>query len=125
MSRNRAKGTKWETRVKGYLNEHLADLGIEVERPAQRGFRDIGDLTGVPYFAIQAKDWEDTMRAIREGVDAVQTQRVNAGKPLGVNIVKRKHARTGKAYVVMTLDDLIAIIRALVLGAPGALRYRV
>lgn len=124
MNAHKAKGTAWESRVRDYLNEHLADLGIQVERPAQQGFKDIGDLIGVPYFALQLKDYADTMRAIREGLEGVQVQKENAGKPLGAVVVKRRRRPPGTAYVAMTLDDLIAIIRALTLGVPDALRYR-
>lgn len=118
MSKNKRKGTAWESRVKNYLNERLSDLAIEVERPAQQGFKDIGDLIGVPYFALQLKDWEDTMSAIREGLEGVQVQKENAGKPLGAAIIKRRRRGTGKAYVVLTLDDFVTLVRTLTLGTP-------
>lgn len=113
MSRNKQRGTRWESAVRDYLNERLGDLGVEVYRPAQEGFKDSGDLHGVPFFAIQCKDWRETMNAIREGLIGVQTQKTHADKPWGVNIVKRARKPVGQAYVVMTLEDFTEVLAAM------------
>lgn len=109
MSRNKAKGTRWEVAVRDYLNA-APNGNINAYRPAQEGFRDTGDLHGVPFFAVQCKDWREVMSAIREGLDGVQKQKVNAQRPFGVNIVKRARKPVADGYVVMTLADFRRLV---------------
>lgn len=111
MSRNKAKGTRWEVSVRDYLN---ADgVPWEVYRPAQEGFKDTGDLHGLPYFAVQCKDWRDVTSAVREGTEGVQKQKAHYGRPLGVNVVKRARANVSRAYAVLTLEDFRTLVAAL------------
>lgn len=111
MSKNKAKGTAWEVKVRDYLNGRA--MPWEVYRPAQEGFRDTGDLHGLPFFAIQCKDWRDVTSALREGIDGVQTQKAHYGRPLGVNIVKRARVGAQRGYAAMTLEDFRAVVYAL------------
>lgn len=116
MSRNKAKGTKWEGQVRDLLNV-FGRFGRgklwEVYRPAQEGFRDTGDLHGLPYFAVQCKDWRDVTGAVREGTDGALKQAKHAGKPLGVNVVKRARKNVRLGYAVMTLQQFGAVVYAL------------
>lgn len=101
MTAQKRKGTRWESDVVA----HLKTLGIRAYRPAQTGFKDVGDVHGVSPFVIQAKDWADVTSALREGVDGARVQAENAGERYGVAVVKRARKPVGSAYVVMTLDD--------------------
>lgn len=109
MSANKQRGTRWEVAVRDYLND-APNGNINTYRPAQEGFRDTGDLHGVPFFAVQCKDWREVMSAIREGLDGVQKQKVNAQRPFGVNIVKRARKPVEDGYVVMTLADFRRLV---------------
>jgi hypothetical protein len=107
-NRQKAKGTLWETTIVRFLK----DQGIPAYRPAQSGTRDVGDVHASPV-VIQAKDRQDVMAAIREGLDGVQLQVRNAGETYGVAVVKRARKPAADAYAVLRLEDLAAIIREL------------
>lgn len=118
MSRNKAKGTKWEVELRDYLN-NVGGASTrwrlwEVYRPAQEGFRDTGDLHGLPFFTVQAKNWKETMDAIRTGLDGVLTQAKHYGRPLGVNLVKRRRKNVRLGYAVLTVKHFAALVYALV-----------
>lgn len=100
----KAKGTKFETEIKGFLNNVLGSR-TRVYRPAQEGHRDVGDLHGVSPFIIQAKNWRDTLAALREGLDGAVKQANAAGERWGVNVVKRHRRGVSEAYAVMRLCD--------------------
>lgn len=102
----KAKGTRWETAVVDFLRAS----GIRAYRPAQEGYRDVGDIHGVSPFVIQCKDWRDVLAALREGVDGAQLQARNAGETYGVAVVKRARKPAGEAYAVLRLEDLATLI---------------
>jgi hypothetical protein len=106
LSAAKQKGTAHETAIVNYLNSR----GIPAYRPAQSGFADHGDIHGVSPFILQAKDWRDWQSAIREGLDGAQKQRVNAGEPYGVAVVKRARKSIGEAYVVLRLEDFASLL---------------
>lgn len=106
---NKAKGTRWEVAVRDYFKEH----GVNAYRPAQEGFKDVGDLHGVSPFAVQCKDWRDVTSAIREGLDGAQKQADNAGERYGVVIVKRARKPVSEAYAVLRLADFVDIVQRL------------
>lgn len=101
MTREKQKGTAWETEVTRFLNAH----GVRAYRPAQSGFKDHGDIHGVSPFVIQCKDWRDVLGALREGVDGAVVQAGYAGEDYGVAVVKRARRGVGEAYAVMRLED--------------------
>lgn len=105
----KAKGTKWETAVTRFLQ----DSGLVAYKPRQAGREDIGDIH-VPPFVLQAKDWKDVVSALREGTEGVRVQRLHAGLPFGAAVVKRARKPVEDAYVVMRLEDLPALIKALI-----------
>ena len=53
MSKNKARGTAWESAIVAYLQ---ANGFPYAERRALRGNKDAGDITGVPGIAIEAKN---------------------------------------------------------------------
>jgi len=98
-------GTAWESAVVNHL--HVRGI-LTAERRALHGSRDIGDLTGLPGFLIGCKA-ERTIR-LSTYMDELQVQRGNLVGGNGVltaEIVKRRNAGPGRAYVVTELDDWI------------------
>lgn len=110
MSRNKAKGTRYESAIVAYLNAQ----GMRAYRPAQAGAKDTGDIHGIPLFAVQCKDWQRVTDAIREGVDGAETQRMNLGVPFGVAFVKRARKPVEHGYAVMRIDRFIELLRLVI-----------
>jgi hypothetical protein len=105
----KAKGTRWESA----LREYLRGLGIPAYRPAQEGRADVGDLHGLDPFVGQAKDWKDTVAALRVGTDGAEAQARHAGRDYGVNFVKRSRAATERGYAVMTVRTFGLVLKRL------------
>lgn len=102
----KAKGTRWETAVLRFLR----DAGLYAVKPRQEGWKDVGDIQ-TPPFTIQAKDYADLLTGIRNGVEGAQVQKVNAGLPFGVAVVKRARKPVEDAYVVMRLGDFPELVK--------------
>lgn len=84
VNKPKNKGTAGETMVK----DHLIGSGLtSAHRSALSGAADIGDIIGVPGFAVQVKN-QATLH-IPEWLRATETQRCNGGEEYGVLIVKR------------------------------------
>lgn len=105
----KAKGLKWEREVRRYLREQ----NIDAFKPYEEGYEDAGDIAGIDPFIGQAKDWRSWQDAIREGLDGGERQKLVAGQPFAVAIVKRARRAVAEAYVVMTLATFAAILRRL------------
>jgi hypothetical protein len=106
---NKAKGTRWELAIRRFLREH----GIDAFKPYEEGHEDAGDIHGVDPFVLQAKDWRAVTDALREGLDGAERQAIVAGRDYGAAVVKRARRPVGSAYVVMTLDTFVALLRRL------------
>lgn len=72
------------------------------------GSNDHGDLGGVPGMAIQAKDYVDLARAIRDGLEDAARQRDNAGLDWACAFIRR---RGGRWVAVMDLPDWCSLYR--------------
>lgn len=105
---NKAKGSRFELEVERYLQ----DKGIYAFRPRQTGHVDVGDVHAPPV-CIQAKAYRDMASALRDGTEGAARQRVAAGLPFGVAVVKRPGKNVAESYAVMRLSDLPDVIRAL------------
>lgn len=103
----KAKGTRWESDIVKYLR---ANGFPEARRVVQAGFADDGDIH-VLDFVIQAKAYRNITEAFNEGVKGYKVQRVNAGLPFGVAIVKRPNKNVREGYAVMDLEDFTAFLR--------------
>lgn len=113
---SKAKGTSWETTLVDYLRPIF---GI-AERQPLAGAEDTGDVwflwNGHPY-VVEAK----ATRAINlsEFVNEAQVEAENwwkarkgqYPKPHPLAIIKRRNHSAGKAYVVMTLDDFVRLVK--------------
>ena len=76
-------------------------LGFTVRRKLGAGRQDDeGDLDGLPDCTGQAKNYSDVLRAIREGLPAVEQQQANAATTHGVLFVRR---RGGQWIAIQTL----------------------
>lgn len=101
----KARGTRWESEVVRFLHAHGFP---EARRNVQHGARDIGDIGGIPGFAIEAKDWQRPDWPAF--VDQANREARNAGEPFGVAIVKRRRRPTSDAFVVMDLDTFVRLL---------------
>lgn len=105
MSRNKDKGTSFETAICRYLRENGWP---NVERRALNGNQDKGDIAGLPV-VVEAKNV--SRLALAEWVEEARTEAANAGVRVGVVWFKRRGTTDpGKSYVLMTGADLVALL---------------
>lgn len=106
MSKQRQKGTAFETAVVRFLQEH----GFKyAERRALHGDADRGDITGTPGLVWECKNHK-TLK-VSEWIRETEQERVNAGADYGFLIVKRAGVGdVGKQYAMMTLDQLCRLL---------------
>lgn len=99
MNRSKAKGTRWETELAGYL---LDSLTRPIHRLAQHGTNDIGDLAieGVPV-TIEAKNANKI--ELGEWMTETVVEQRQRGTRWGALFIRRRGRACGDAYVVMTL----------------------
>ena len=106
-SANKRSGTRFESEVVAYINEHKP---YQVERRAQHGALDRGDIIGVPDFAIECKNVKDWSKKLGSFVREAETEAENANVPFGAVVVKRRGDSVDRAYVVMSLEQFVKII---------------
>ena len=116
MTRNRRSaktaGTRFETAIATYLAEQLDDDRIERRRLSGRFDR--GDIAGLRHhgqrLVIEAKDYGGRL-TVGPWVEEAHTEAGNDGALCGVVIAKRRGTTNpGAAYVLMTVNDLIALL---------------
>jgi hypothetical protein len=110
VSAAKQKGTAWETALVNFLKSK----GIEARRVAQTGMLDTGDIHGISPFIGQAKNYQNLADGLRLGVEGAEVQKVRAGEPYGVALVKRARKPVSKGYAVMTVEtfaDLLVRLR--------------
>ncbi len=129
---NKARGTAWESDVRGYLNTSLGlvdDAGKfldpfdahNVRRPAQEGAADVGDVHAVP-FVLECKDVKSP--AVPTWLRQAEVEAVNAGFPYGVAVVKTRRQNVRRGRVHFGFATWTRVRRALGLRAPEfASRY--
>ena len=85
------RGDRGEREIATLLTEIT---GYPVRRKLGAGRADdTGDLDGIPDTTVQVKNYRDVMRAIREAIDDLETQRLNAGTTHAVAFVRRPGGR--------------------------------
>jgi hypothetical protein len=113
MSRERAKGTAWESTIVNYLQGRG---WVHAERRALAGALDKGDIAGVPGVVIEAKNCKQINLA--QFLTEANTERANAGAAIGVAWVKRRgKASAGDGYVVMDGDTFTQLLKDAGYGA--------
>lgn len=119
-SANKRKGSKFETdllnHVRGWVS--MAQNGWAVERTAQTGSKDEGDLhvdLGHTVLVLEAKDvktpeWAEWLKQAE--VEAVNwsVARGNRGRVFGVVVRKRRQRNTLDAMCVLPLHQLLHLL---------------
>ena len=95
---SRAKGTAWEVAVRDYLQGRGWS---ECQRLATRAALDLGDLTGIPRFAIECRDRKKV--ELSTNLDDAEERAVNKKSRWGVAIMKRPRRPVEGAYVLMSM----------------------
>jgi hypothetical protein len=99
----KARGTRWESTIRDFLNGVLeysrpTDWRL-IKRQAQEGAKDVGDLHAWP-FVLEAKDVKSP--AVPTWLRQADTEAVNAGFPYGVVIHKVRGKGPGVSRVHIT-----------------------
>lgn len=114
MSKQKAKGTKWETAIVAYLQHHGFP---HAERRSLNGANDKGDINASPGLVIEAKD--QARHSFAEWVDEAVTEGENADADTAVVWAHRRgKASPGDGYVVMTGHQFVKLVRSAGHGDP-------
>ncbi|MFE9381749.1 hypothetical protein ACFYMO_00710 [Streptomyces sp. NPDC007025] len=116
---SKARGTRWESAIRDYLNgtlgySHPTDWRL-VKRQAQEGAKDVGDLHAWP-FILEAKDVKSP--AVPTWLRQADQEAANAGFPYGVVIHKTRGKGPALARVHITDDTFRRLPPAALIGAP-------
>lgn len=110
MTRPKDIGTAAETAVVRYLR---ANGFPGAERRALAGTNDLGDIIGVPGWAIEVKGGKAAEVAspgqVDDWMDETETERVNAGASYGLLVVKRRGVgvlRAGEWWAYLPVDTV-------------------
>ena len=106
MSKERQKGTSFETSLLPLLKEYYP----EASRAPLRGTKDEGDfiLPGAP-FIIEAKN--HNRLDLAGWIGEAQREAVNAMKAAGIVVHKRRgNAKPGEQYVTLLLGDFLWLV---------------
>jgi len=116
MTRSRqsakAVGARHERVIADYFKAHVSRF---VDKMPKYGAADRGDILNVETFneqavAVECKDYGGRLEA-GPWLGEAETERLNLGAVAGLVIAKRRGtADPGKQIVLMTVDDLVAIL---------------
>ena len=104
----KAKGSEWERRVAAYFNFRGYP---QVERRYGAGnTKDKGDLNGfVGEIVIECKDHKSI--TLSTFMDETAVEKENAKAKLGLCVIKRARKPVEQAYVCVTLEDIITLLK--------------
>lgn len=115
MTRSRtsakAAGTAFELLIANHLERHIDD---RIERRVKHGRNDRGDIGGLRVLGnrvvIEAKDYGGRILA-SEWVKEAAVEAGNDDAIAGIVAIKRKGTQqAGEQFILMTVDDLVALI---------------
>lgn len=114
VNRSKQKGTAQESLIRDYLK---TVWNPDIERMPLSGGKDRGDIAGFRVGAgrhlIAFEIKNRTQVSLSEWIKEAQQEAENYGAVAGVACFKRKgKAAAGDQYVLATLSDFIAILRA-------------
>jgi hypothetical protein len=119
---SKAKGTAWESLIVDFLRSHH---NPDAHRNVQMGAKDIGDIDGYYLHALEAKA-EKTI-TLADYIAQANREAINAGKPFGCAVVKRRMKGVGDGYVVRDVATDVRLLNrmrdmeaALQAAAPAA-----
>ena len=99
------KGASAEREARDLLSDLL---GVVVQRRYNLGTKeDVGDLI-VPDLTVQVANWGDIARAVRQKPLECEQQRINAGTPFAVTLLR---LRGGEWRAVQTLEQFCTFYR--------------
>jgi hypothetical protein len=115
----KARGTRWESTIRDYLNgvldyHHPTDWRL-VKRQAQEGAKDVGDLHAWP-FVLEAKDVKSP--AVPTWLRQADAEAVNARFPYGVVIHKVRGKGPALARVHITDETFRRLPADVLVGCP-------
>lgn len=113
MSKQKAKGTAFESMVTEYLSRVLD--APEIERRTVGGTKDRGDIAGIFFRGKRVVlECKNTVRPeLPQWLREAEVERVNDGAEYGFVVHKRRGcgaAQAGETYVTCTLETLAAMI---------------
>lgn len=129
VNRPKQKGTSFETAVARYMRERLGD--DRIERRALHGSKDLGDLHGIYAHGFEGiaecksyagTGWNQPAN-LRRWREETLDERGNADANFALLIVKvpgKGDTRMGETIVHLTLGDLAAIARGVVVDTKAA-----
>jgi len=108
MSRNKQKGTSFETLVVEFLKHN----GFRyAERRALTGVNDKGDITGTPGIVWECKN-QKTMN-LAGWLDETMIETANADADYGILVAKRKgKGNAAEQYAIMPLSKMVELLKA-------------
>lgn len=117
MSRQKEKGTKFETAVLDYLRARIGDPEERIHREAQHGNVDEGDIKGLfidtRSLVLECKTHKRF--ALADWMEQAKQEAANAGADYGMVVFHRPGRggkRMGDQYVLMDLDTLARLAGA-------------
>ena len=102
---SRQKGTAYEVLCRDYFQGRG---WTECQRMATRAALDLGDLTGIPRFAIECRDRQK--QELARNLDDAEERARNKGSAFGICLMKRPRRSVDQSYVLMSLDTLGRIL---------------
>lgn len=107
MSKERAKGTSFET----FIVNYLAQFYPLVERRTLHGIHDKGDIAGTdPRLVWECKNQK--VLNFSTWLHEAQVERDNAKAELGIVVAKRRsYGNPADQYAVLRLEDLLTILK--------------
>lgn len=115
MTRNRRSarqaGARFERTIANYLAQQVDD---RIDRKVRTGARDTGDITGVRHMGrritIETKDYGGRLLPA-QWTSETHTEMGNDDALAGIVVAKRRAvADPGSQWVLMTLNDLVALL---------------
>lgn len=89
---------------------YLIEKGFPyAERRTLSGSQDKGDIAGIPSVVIECKN--EKAYDLARYQDETAAEKANAGAQVGFAVFPRRSHHIGKAHVLMTLDQVIDLIR--------------
>ena len=107
----RQAGSRFEREIADYLAEHVDD---RIDRRVKGGSKDKGDIGGLRHLGskvtVECKDYGGRLQA-GPWVKEAHIAAGNDDAPTGLVIAKRRGTTNpGEQFVLMTVDDLIALM---------------
>ena len=103
-----SEGTRFETDVV----KKLKAAGLTAGRPTQTKMADVGDIHLGDDWVLQAKTWQNTASALREGTKDAQVQAYQARRRFGAAVIKKTRGSIDDAYVAMPLSVFIEFLQS-------------